>query len=157
MTNPYKDPYKPFCILEYHVQGYQEKAVAEVELGARQCTSWSTVPTRLLLGRIRPVMVVAVVSSSEVSQNPAGFQGLEVWDTVKMYKDTVDGRIIAPVEVGVCRIFYRVSYIPGGARFLPSTVLSWSKHVWLLALYRANIGQELYIENHASKQRVPFV
>ena len=89
-----------YSILEYHVQGYQEKAVAEVDLGARQCTSWSTVPTRLLLGRIRPVLVVALVSSSEVSQNPAAFQGLEVWGTGKMYKDTVDGRIIAPVEVG---------------------------------------------------------
>ena len=54
---PIRIPTEPFCILERHLtQVYQEKAVAEVELGARQCTSWSTVPTRLLLGRIRPVL-----------------------------------------------------------------------------------------------------
>jgi len=40
------------------------------------------------------------------------------------FHDTVDGSEIrrSPVEVGKSPIIYRVSYIPGGAGFQPSTV-----------------------------------
>ena len=78
-------------------------------------------------------------------QNPRFFK--VQWKCIKI---RLMEEFLHQLRLVVCPITYRVSYIPGGARFLPSTVLSWSKHVWLLALYRANIGQELYIENHAS-------
>ena len=39
-----------------------------------------------------------------------------------MYHDTVDGRNLAPVEVGRLSHIYKVLYISGGAGFLPSTV-----------------------------------
>ena len=40
---------------------------------------------------------------------------------------TVDGRNPAPLDIVVYPIIYEVSYIPVGARFQPSTVLSLHK------------------------------
>ena len=55
---------------------------------------------------------------------------------------TVDGSLkswekVAPVEVGSLShyIFFRVSYIPGGARFLPSTVCRFD-----LCLFLCGVG-----------------
>ena len=51
------------------------------------------------------------------------------------YSNTVDGSEIrrSPAEVGSLSDYLRrVFYIPGGAGFLPSTML---KHVWIICLH----------------------